>query len=155
MFTDVSYQTPQEAKNVLGHFAYIAEGARRLNLAQGWRVRVEADGLDIEDEFWYGSVTNTRYIGGMPLPELLKVSLDDGLFELMLVRRPQNMAELQRLLTCLMTQKPDGDLLHFARTRRAALHFSSETPFTLDGEAGPTERDVQIEVLECGMALLM
>ena len=155
MFTDVSYQTPQEAKNLLGHFAYIAEGARRLNLAQGWRVRVEADGLSMDDEFWYGSVTNTKFIGGMQLPESLGVCLDDGLFELLLIRRPKTVAELQRLITCLMTQKPDGDLLCFARTKRVRLCFGAQTPFTLDGEEGPQERETVVEVLPGGVGLLM
>lgn len=30
-FTDVPYTTPQETKNILGHFAYIVEGMSRLN----------------------------------------------------------------------------------------------------------------------------
>lgn len=155
MFTDVSYQTPQEAKNALGHFAYIAEGVRRLNLAQGWRVRVRTDAEEFEDEFWYGSVTNTTHIGGMALPEAMNVVLDDGLFEMVLIRRPQNVMELQRLVTCLMTQKPDGDLLRVSRVRRAEFLFEGETPWTLDGEEGPAEHGVCIEVLERGLSLLM
>ena len=155
MFTDVSYQTPQEAKNALGHFAYIAEGVRRLNLEQGWRVRVRTDAEEFEDEFWYGSVTNTTHIGGMALPEAMNVVLDDGLFEMVLIRRPQNVLELQRLVTCLMTQKPDGDLLRVSRVRRAEFLFEGETPWTLDGEEGPAEHGVRIEVLGRGLDLLM
>lgn len=155
MFTDVSYQTSQEAKNLLGHFAYIAEGVRRLNLDQGWKARVQADGLQIEGEFWYGSVTNTTYIGGMQLPDSLNVSMDDGQFEVILIRRPQNVAELQRLVTCLMTQKPDGDLLRFARARSVRLHLDAHTPFTLDGEEGPQESEITIDVLPQAISLLM
>ena len=155
MFTDVSYQTPQEAKNALGHFAYIAEGVRRLNLAQGWRVHVRTDAMEFEDEFWYGSVTNTTHIGGMALPETMNVVLDDGLFELVLIRRPQNVGELQRLVMCLMMQKPDGDLLRVARVRSVDFRFESETPWTLDGEQGPSAHEVHIEVLERGLEFLM
>lgn len=155
MFTDVSYQTPQEAKNLLGHFAYIAEGVRRLNLAQGWKATVQADDLQVEGEFWYGSVTNTTYIGGMQLPDSLNVSMDDGMFEVILIRRPQNVAELQRLVTCQMTQKPDDDLLRFARAKHVHLHLDAHTPFTLDGEEGPQESDVAIDVLPRAISLLM
>lgn len=155
MFTEVSYQTPQEAKNALGHFAYIAEGARRLNLAQGWRVRVKADGEEFEEEFWYGSVTNTTHIGGMALPDAMNVELDDGMFEMVLIRRPQNVLELQRLVTCLMTQKPDGDLLRVSRVQNAEFCFEDDTPWTLDGEEGPAQRSVRIEVLHRGLELLM
>lgn len=155
MFTDVSYQTPQEAKNALGHFAYIAEGVRRLNLAQGWRVHVQMETMEFEDEFWYGSVTNTTHIGGMALPEAMNVALDDGLFELVLIRRPKNVMELQRLVTCLMMQKPDGDLLRITRVRSVDFRFESETPWTLDGEQGPSAHEVHIEVLERGLEFLM
>lgn len=155
MFTDVSYQTPQEAKNLLGHFAYIAEGVRRLNLAQGWRATVEADGTTYTGEFWYGSVTNTTWVGGMQLPDSLHVSVDDGVFELILIRRPQNMAEMQRLVGCLLTQKPDDDLLRFARAKHVTLHLEEETPFTLDGEEGPQDPEIQIDVLPHAVSMLM
>lgn len=155
MFTEVSYQTPQEAKNALGHFAYIAEGVRRLNLAQGWRVHIKTETVDLEEEFWYGSVTNTTHIGGMTLPDAMNVVLDDGRFEMVLIRRPKNVLELQRLVTCLMTQKPDGDLLRVSRVRSAEFCFEDETPWTLDGEEGPAQRNVHIEVLHRGLELLM
>ena len=41
LFTDVSYQTKQELKNVFGHVAYILEGAKRIGTHPSYSMRVE------------------------------------------------------------------------------------------------------------------
>lgn len=61
----------------------------RLNLAQGWRVHVRTDAMEFEDEFWYGSVTNLNpHRAAWHCRRPMNVVLDDGLFELVLIRRP-------------------------------------------------------------------
>ena len=53
LFTDVSYQTSQNLKNVLGHGAYIIEGAKRLVDIPSYILEVEVNGEVIRDEFIY------------------------------------------------------------------------------------------------------
>ena len=65
LFTDVSYQTKQSMKNVLGHLAYVLEGAKRLFNIPSYRVKVTHDDEVIEDEFVYGMVTNSRSVGSI------------------------------------------------------------------------------------------
>ena len=60
LFTDVSYETKQSMKNVLGHLAYILEGTKRIFNIPSYRIKVTHDGETIEDEFIYGMVTNSR-----------------------------------------------------------------------------------------------
>ena len=57
LFTDVSYETRQELKNVLGHLAYILEGAKRLFNVPSYKIKVTHDEEVIADEFIYGMVT--------------------------------------------------------------------------------------------------
>ena len=64
LFTDVSYETKQEMKNVLGHLAYVLEGATRIFDIPSYKLKVTHDGETIEDEFIYGMVTNSRSVGG-------------------------------------------------------------------------------------------
>ena len=45
-------------KNVLGHLAYVLEGAKRLFNIPSYKVKVTHDDEVIEDEFVYGMVTN-------------------------------------------------------------------------------------------------
>lgn len=147
MFTAVSYQTPQATKNLLGHFAYVLEGVLRLDLSQGWKATIQVDDETLEGEFWYCSVSNSRYIGGMAVPEQSAVKLDDGSFEVMILRKPQTLPQARRLVTCLMSQKPDGELLYLLQAKRVRAVFDEPTGWTLDGEASPqvTEADIRVE----------
>lgn len=48
LFTDVSYETKQEIKNVLGHLAYVLEGAKRLFNVPSYKIdQLEADGIGV------------------------------------------------------------------------------------------------------------
>ena len=58
LFTDVSYQTKQEMKNILGHLAYLLEGMTRLFDIPSYKIKVSHDGEEFEDEFIFGMVTN-------------------------------------------------------------------------------------------------
>ena len=53
-FTKSSYSVAQNAKNALGHFAYILEGMKDLNTLRPYRVRVTADGEVFDGEFLFG-----------------------------------------------------------------------------------------------------
>ncbi len=79
LFTEVSYQTSQQMKNILGHAAYILEGAKHLMDITSYRMRVSHDGEIIEDEFIYGMVTNSLSVGGFKGISGPDVLLDDGL----------------------------------------------------------------------------
>ena len=57
LFSAVSYQTPQEQKNILGHLAYIIEGAKQLRDIPAFRMQVEYDG-----QMYYGFGANTDII---------------------------------------------------------------------------------------------
>ena len=54
LFTDVSYETDQDLKNVLGHVAYILEGVKRLFDIKSYHMKVTSDELEVEDDFIVG-----------------------------------------------------------------------------------------------------
>ena len=57
-FTDVSYETPQQSKQALGHLAYLLEGMNRLPKLPHYRTRVELDSSVVEGDYIFGGVTN-------------------------------------------------------------------------------------------------
>ena len=65
LFTDVSYETDQHLKNVLGHLAYLLEGSKRIwNVPTYW-IRVDANGRTFERRIhlWHGDqCTLSRWI---------------------------------------------------------------------------------------------
>ena len=143
LFTDVSYQTSQNLKNVLGHGAYIIEGAKRLSDIPSYVLRVEINGEVIEDEFIYGMITNSTYVGGVKNMALKDTRLDDGLFEVNLIRYPNNPMELNEILTNLMlpTVLETKHVLHFTTDRVKIRCGNRSVPWTLDGEFGGIHQD--------------
>ena len=114
LFTDVSYQTNQTAKNILGHLAYVLEGTKRLFNIPSYRIKVTHDGEVIEDEFIYGMVTNSRSVGGFRNMVGKNVTFDDGVFEVMLIKMPKNPIELQEIITALLTEQTDGKHMYLS-----------------------------------------
>ena len=136
-FTDVAYSTPQPVKNIFGHLAYVLEGATRLGSIQAYPLTVEHDGGVEEGGFCYGMVSNTVSVGGFKGMPAEPVRLDDGLFEVVLVRQPQNPLQLQAVIKALLTMSPDeGGLVSSFRTSRLRVACGQELPWTLDGEFG-------------------
>ena len=145
LFTDVSYQTSQELKNVLGHAAYILEGAKRLHNITSYKMRVEYDGNIIEDEFAYGMITNSVSVGGFKKLTGKNVLLDDGLFEVTLIRMPKNPVEWNEILGCLANLKDDSELIYTFKTDCVKFLPEDVIPWTLDGEFGGEHKNVIVK----------
>ena len=96
IFTAVSYKTSQEWKNILGHAAYILEGVKSLTEITSYRLRVECEDAVIEDEFIYGMISNSNSVGGFKNMTGKNVLLDDGKFEVTLIRKPKNIVSSMR-----------------------------------------------------------
>ena len=135
-FTEASYATPQQIKNALGHLAYILEGVKSLGRLQPIHVRITADGETFEEDYLFGAVTNTVSLGGVLRLDPSRVLLDDGMYELLLVKNPQNPTEAQAMLSALMLQNYDGPLVRMLRASDILFESNHEISWTIDGEFG-------------------
>ena len=135
-FTEASYATPQQIKNALGHLAYILEGVKSLGRLQPIHVRITADGETFEEDYLFGAVTNTVSLGGVLRLDPSRVLLDDGMYELLLVKNPQNPAEAQAMLSALMLQNYDGPLVRMLRASDILFESNHEISWTIDGDFG-------------------
>ena len=151
IFTDVSYETDQAVKNVLGHMAYILEGAKRIFNIPSYKIKVEHDGEAIEDEFIFGMVTNSRSVGGFSNMVGKNIVFDDGLFEVTLIKRPKNPMELNNIMVSLLNRDIDTDAMYCFRTSKLEITSTDPLPWTLDGEYGGTHTKVVIENICKGM----
>ncbi len=156
IFTDVSYDTPQEFKNAFGHLAYVLEGATKLgDLGRGYHLTVEHDGGTLEGDFIYGMVTNTNSVGGFKVFPSNKVSLDDGVFEVVLVRQPKNVADLQAALVSLVRQnREESRQVAAFHTSKLKVTATEPLPWTLDGEYGGDPEVARIENLNKAITLV-
>lgn len=144
-FTEVSYQTPQDLKNMLGHAAYIIEGAKSIFDLKSYKMQVEISGEVVYGEFIYGMVTNSNSVGGFKGLIGGDVSLNDGLFEVTLIKMPRNPIEFSEILAVLAGTIPDSQLVLTYRTWHIKFTSEEEVPWTLDGEYGGTHSIVTVE----------
>lgn len=145
IFTEVSYQTNQELKNLLGHAAYILEGAKSLLDIASYKMHVEYEDTELEGEFIYGMVSNSISVGGFKQIAGKNVLLDDGVFEVTLIQRPKNPLELNQIVTSLLTRVDDTDLIYSFKTDKISFSSEVEVPWTLDGEYGGIHMAAEIK----------
>lgn len=155
LFTDVSYQTNQTAKNILGHLAYVLEGTKRLFNIPSYRIKVSCDGETFEDEFIYGMITNSRSVGGFRNMIGKDVSFDDGLFEVTLIKMPKNPIELQEIISALLTEQTDAKHIYSFKSSHIVLESLEEIPWTLDGEFGGDNDRVEIFNLQKELQIMV
>ena len=155
LFTDVSYETDQAMKNVLGHLAYILEGAKRIFNVPSYRIKVCHGGEEIEGEFIYGMVTNSRSVGGFRSMVGKQVIFDDGLFEVTLIKKPKNPLELQEIIAALLIEQIDTKYMYTFKTGYITFESLEEIPWTLDGEFGGEHDYVEIENLRQQLGIMV
>lgn len=137
LFTEVSYETPQPLKNALGHTAYILEGVKSLASVQSYHLKITCDEEEIEGDYIYGQFSNSTSIGGIMDIARTGVQLDDGLFEVLIIRMPANVIELNSIISSLMFQKvEDSPYIFFRRAKSITVSCETPLPWALDGEAG-------------------
>lgn len=146
-FTDVSYETPQKNKNILGHAAYVLEGIKRLNTYTYYHLKIESDEISLEDDFIMGFVSNTMSIGGMRNHSEYAPSLNDGLFECVMIKNPTGPSDFQSILTALLTQDFECPSLVKFTTRKLTVKSAEPIKWTTDGEDGGAHTDITIEVV--------
>lgn len=104
LFTDVSYKTPQNVKNVLGHQAYVFESLKSLSNIKSYYLAIHCNEIEMKGSYIYGMISNSRSVGGVKDICGKDVELDDGLFEVTLVKEPVSPLELQQIVAGLLSK---------------------------------------------------
>lgn len=155
LFTDVSYETKQSMKNVLGHLAYVLEGAKRLFNIPSYQVKVTYEGGVLEDEFIYGMVTNSRSVGGFKGIVGRDIVFDDGEFEVTLIKMPRNPIELNEIVASLLIKQIDSKHMYSFKSGNIRFESLVEIPWTLDGEFGGEHDEVVIRDKKQGLQIMV
>ena len=145
LFTDVSYETAQDVKNVLGHMAYLLEGMKRLSSIRSFRVKASWENTEVEDDFIFGMITNSTSVGGFKNITGKNVKMDDGVFEVTLIKNPKNPVELNNIMMSLLNRDMDTNAMYYFRTAELTLESGEPMAWTLDGENGGTHTKVTIK----------
>jgi len=147
LFFDVSYDTPQRHKNMLGHLAYILQGVKKLASIRHYHCRIELDDEVIEDDFIFGMIANSKSVGGFDLPLKIDVCLDDGVFELVLLRRVHTLEQLAGVVSALLGKGSPPETSFVIRTaKRLRITCAGELDWSIDGEYGGAHQVTNFDV---------
>ena len=154
-FTRISYNTPQYVKNALGHTAYLLSGISELSQIRDIHIRMELDDQIIEDDFLFGAISNSTSVGGILTLSPDQVDMGDGLFEILLVRKPRNFTELTECVTAVQNMDyfacPN---ITFCSAASVKISTYEDMDWTLDGEKAEGQREILVENLHHAMRLV-
>ncbi len=144
VFTEVSYQTSQDLKNMLGHLAYMLEGVKSLSNLKSWNIQYKSRECSGSGEFLYGMVTNSNSVGGFKGITGSNVELNDGLFEVTLIKKPENLLDWPAIVNSILNGVPHDKVVTF-KTSKLEITCTEEIPWTTDGEYGGSYSHTIIE----------
>lgn len=145
-FTEISYSTNQQFKNMFGHAAYIMNSIRSLNSVTTYPATVRFDDQEITDNFIYAMITNSLSVGGMRNVVLADdVKFDDGIFECLLIKTPTNPLELQAIINSLLLSEVNDKYMYCFKAKKVEISSDEEIPWVRDGEFGGNHKQVIIE----------
>lgn len=144
-FTSASYSANQDVKNVLGQAAYFFEGIKSLGAIKPIHLKFECEGKTVEDDFLFGAVSNSISVGGIVKFDQSTVKLNDGLFEVLLIKNPTNILKLQSVVDGILKHELDRDGMEFFHTDKITVTGGEGLDWTLDGEHGESQQIQEIE----------
>ena len=143
-------------KNALGHLAYLLAGVKEVAAIRSTHLRfTTAEGAVYEDDYIFGAISNSTSVAGVLTlaPEL--VDMNDGVFELLLIRKPKNAIELSNCVVSLLSQKYDTPMLTLSSTARVTVEGAPDMDWTLDGEHAPGAASCTVENLHNAVRVIL
>lgn len=153
-FTQISYTTPQKRKNALGYLAYVLEGIKALSELKSYDLTLEYENGVINGNFIIGLITNSFSIAGLKNPSYSVTELNDGVFEILLVRMPKNILDLKAIAAALLSDKLEPE--HMVCIQTSQLKIKSEPiDWTFDGEYGGNYEEVKVSVMNKALNIIV
>lgn len=159
-FTSISYKVPQTLKNILGHTAYILQGATDVLNIKPIHTKVYVDeGTDeeiiLEDDYIFGAICNSRSVGGLVTIKAEDVCMNDGRMEVILVRNPKNIIELHQVTKAILEGTMKADCINFMSASRIRIEIEEGTHWTLDGEFEEGKVNNEINIIKGGINIIL
>ncbi|WP_147804149.1 diacylglycerol kinase [Alkalicoccus halolimnae] len=138
--TELTYEVPSKLKTMMGQMAYYVKGFEKLPRIKPTAVKINYDGRSFEGEIMLFLVCNTNSVGGF---EKLapKAYLDDGLFDLIIVKKT-NLADVARLTgAALRGEHLNDESVLYVQASEIDIQAADELQLNLDGEHGGTLKE--------------
>ena len=155
-FTKTSYSAPQNLKNTLGHLAYVLEGIKDIPSIKPLKLTLHTEYETYEGEYLFGAICNSTSVAGVLTLSEKIVDMTDGKFEVMLIKKPNNVLELNQMLGALATQNfVNSPMVTFFSTGNLEILADPDMPWTLDGEYQAGCERIQIQNLHGAIQVML
>ena len=154
-FAKTSYTTPQLSKNLLGHLAYVLEGIKDLPTLKPICLKATVGDTVYENEYIFCSVTNSISVGGILKLNPDLVRLNDGVFEVLLIKNPTTPAQWTRVIGALTSGELNNEMIDFFTAESIHIETMENVEWTLDGERGACGRSFEVQNLHQRIQLML
>ena len=155
-FTRVSYGVPQDLKNSLGHLAYLLEGLKDIPSLKPVKLRLKNEVGVYGGDYIFGAICNSTSMGGVLTLDEKVVDMNDGKFEVLLIKPPKNIIELNQIIMALTSQKyEDCPMLSFFSTEKVEITADPEMPWTLDGEFQEGQENIEVKNIKSAIKIMV
>jgi len=154
-FTSASYSAPQDVKNILGQAAYFFEGIKSLANIKPFYLKFTHENGITEGDFLFGAISNSLSVGGIVKYDKSAVELNDGEFEVLLIRKPDNILKLQPLIDGILKRDFNREGMEFFRTKQLTIEETESVSWTLDGEYAEGKEKLQVENLHNAVTFIL
>ena len=148
LFAKSSYDTSTKMKNTFGRMAYVLSGIKELFSSQTFHLKVSMNNVDIEDDFIYGSISNSKCIGGFKLFKKQDIKLNDGKFEVLLIRKPKfSISSILTIIKLFVFGNLNDKNIYCYKADSIKIETEEEMEWSIDGEHSGEVTNVQIKNL--------
>ena len=155
-FTQSSYATPQNMKNAFGHFAYVLEGVKEIPYLKPTYLKITTEtGETHSGEYVLGAIANSTSIGGIIKLDTAYVDMSDGEFEVLLIKYPKNIMDLNNIITSLNTNDYENPSISFFRGRELTVESAETIQWSLDGECFEAKNQEKVRNYQKAITIIL
>ncbi len=149
-FSEVSYSTDRQLKNVFGSFAYFLQGVKLFDMnyfnekSVGLKITC-GDDVYIGD-FVFGMAGNSLSVAGLTKMISSGAEMDDGLLDCLFIKRPKSLAEIEKTRNAVLDENHPFENVIRLRTDRLVIESDKPIEWDLDGEQGGSTLRAEITV---------
>ena len=131
---------------MFGRLAYIFEGIKDLGSIVPHHAKFTTDdGTVIEGDYSFGAVGNSCSIGGVLHIPKDYVSMNDGKFEILLIKMPQNANQLASIVYGLTWSDFSNEMFTLVHAKEITVESDGSFDWSLDGEHEKGSKTVDIK----------
>lgn len=144
-FTKVSYVTSQKLKKYFGKWAYFIVAIKYFFKIKTYKINIDIDGKKIEKECIYGSISNSKSIGGFQWFRKRDIALDDGKFEIILINKPKHKIQYISMVFDILLKRYQSKNFFYSQGSKIEITTEKNLSWTIDGEFGGMAKEIKVE----------